>query len=148
MEFHYNVTGSERKNLIGIIGDTLGVKPKYKGMPSAAYEIGDFMVAKDGTLIFEDGTDADEVTEALKAAGYECEEPEKEDEKETAEKQTSEENVALTVEMPLEKVAVGNLAKILEAKGSLIKKALGVDNLGYEIRDDLVAFPWFPEVGT
>ena len=146
MELHYNVTGNGRKNLVGIIGDTLGVKPKYKGMPSAAYEIGDFMVAKDGTLIFEDGTDADEVMEALKAAGYECEEPEKEAEEETTEKQTSEENVALTVEMPLEKVAVGNLAKILEAKGSLIKKALGVDDLGYEIRDDLVAFPWFPEV--
>ncbi len=146
MELHYNVTGSERKNLVGIIGDTLGVKPKYKGMPSAAYEIGDFRVAKDGTLIFEDGTDADEVTEVLKAAGYECVGPEKEAEEEPAEKQISEEKLALTVDMPLEKVAVGNLTKLIEAKGSLIKKALGVDDLGYEIRDNRVVFPWFPEV--
>jgi hypothetical protein len=52
----------------------------------------------------------------------------------------------LTVEIPLDKVAVGNLTKLLEAKGSLIKKALGVDDLRIEVLEDRVAFPWFSEV--
>ena len=42
----------------------------------------------------------------------------------------------LTVEIPLDKVAVGNLTKLLDAKGSLIKKALGVQNIGIEILRD------------
>ena len=52
----------------------------------------------------------------------------------------------LTVEIPLDKVAVGNLTKLLDAKGSLIKKALGVQNIGIEILKDRVAFPWFEEL--
>ena len=51
-----------------------------------------------------------------------------------------------TVGIPLDKVAVGNLTKLLDAKGGLIKKALGVDVLPIEIQKDRVAFPWFPEL--
>ena len=54
--------------------------------------------------------------------------------------------LGLTVEIPLDKVAVGNLTRLLDAKGSLIKKALGVDALPIEILEDRVAFPWFPEL--
>ena len=52
----------------------------------------------------------------------------------------------LTVEIPLDKVAVGNLTRLLDAKGNLIKKALGVDALPIEIQDDRVTFPWFEEL--
>lgn len=113
-----------------------------------------YMVTKDGTLLYEDGTDATEVTNALNDAGYGCEAPLPEISGQTElpentepETETGEsESVELTVEMPLDKVAVGNLTKLLEAKGSLIKKALGIDSLEFEIRDDRIAFPWFPEV--
>src|SRR5699024_10524669 len=54
--------------------------------------------------------------------------------------------VGLMVEIPLDKVAVGNLTKLLDAKGGLIKKALGVDTLPIEMQEDRVAFPWFPEL--
>ena len=45
-------------------------------------------------------------------------------------------------------MAVGNLTKLLDAKGGLIKKALGVDNLGFEINEEskTICFPWFGEV--
>ena len=49
------------------------------------------------------------------------------------------------MEIPLDKVKVGNLTNLLEAKGELIKKALGVDDLGIEVKEDRVAFPWFSE---
>ena len=52
----------------------------------------------------------------------------------------------LTVEIPLDKVAVGNLTRLLDAKGNLIKKALGVDALPIEILEDRASFPWFTEL--
>ena len=53
---------------------------------------------------------------------------------------------ALTVRIPLEKVAVGNLTRLLEVKGSLIKNALGLASLPISIEEDTVAFPWFEEL--
>ena len=57
------------------------------------------------------------------------------------------ESIDLTITLPLESVAVGNLTKLLEAKGSLIKKALGVNDLGFEINEEskTICFPWFGE---
>ena len=37
-----------------------------------------------------------------------------------------------------------NLKALIAAKGSLIKKALGVVDLPLEIMDTKVSFPWFP----
>ena len=54
----------------------------------------------------------------------------------------------LTVEIPLDKVAVGNLTKLLDAKGNLIRKALGITDLRIEVLEDRVAFPWFSQVDT
>ena len=54
--------------------------------------------------------------------------------------------MGLTVEIPLDKVAVGNLTKLLDAKGNLIRKALGITDLRIEVLDDRVAFPWFSQV--
>ena len=47
--------------------------------------------------------------------------------------------------IPLENVSAGNLTKLLDAKGELIKKALGVDDIRIEIDEEKVSFPWFPE---
>ena len=52
----------------------------------------------------------------------------------------------LTVRIPLDKVAVGNLTRLLEAKGTLIKNALGIADLPISIEEDTVAFPWFEEL--
>ena len=158
MKVRYNVTGQERKALVKVISDTTGAKAVYKFMPTCNYEIDYFTVTKDGTLEFDDRADSEEVEQVLEAiatAGFECE---PQDGAETAEeemvKETAEEpenapqgeRVGLTVEIQLDKVAVGNLTKLLDAKGKLIKKALGINDLCFEIKEDLVAFPWFDEV--
>ena len=52
----------------------------------------------------------------------------------------------LTISLPLDKVDAGKLTRILEAKGNLIKKALGVDSLPIEIGEDTISFPWFSEL--
>lgn len=52
-------------------------------------------------------------------------------------------STALTVAVPIEKVAVENLTRLLEVKGQLIKNALGITELPIEITEDAVSFPWF-----
>jgi hypothetical protein len=124
-------------------------------MPTCNYEIGFFTVTKDGALEFDDMADSEEVEkvlEAIAAAGFEPEpqeptEPEAAAEsEEDAEEAPETEEMGLTVELPLDKVAVGTLTNILEAKGTLIKKALGIDDLRFEIKEGRIAFPWFPEL--
>lgn len=61
MRIEFHRTGAERKTLVTAIGEILEVKPKYKGMPSAAYEIGGFTVTKDGILEFDDSADSEEI---------------------------------------------------------------------------------------
>ena len=58
------------------------------------------------------------------------------------------ENVALTVAMPRESFtedALESLKKLISAKEKLIKKALAVDSLPIEIREDKILFPWFSD---
>ena len=157
MKIRYNVTGAKRKELVKVISDATGARAEYKFMPTCNYEIDYFTVTKDGTLLFDDRADSEEVEqvlEAITAAGFECEAQDGEEQffeeeseaADTAPQEAKSETVGLTVEIPLDKVAVGNLTKLLDAKGSLIKKALGVSKLPIEIQEDRVAFPWFPEL--
>ena len=146
MEIRYNVTGDRRKELVKVISGITGAKAVYKFMPTCNYEIDYFTVTKNGTLLFDDRADSEEVErvlEGIAAAGFACEAPlETTEEPEEA---AQEEDVGLTIAVPLDKVQVGNLTKLLDAKGSLIKKALGINDLRFELQEDRVAFPWFAE---
>ena len=158
MRIEFHRTGAERKALVTAIGEILEFRPKYKGMPSAAYEIDYFTVTKEGTLEFDDRADSEEVENLLEQlaergivaapaemaqAWLNAREAELSEKSET---EPQEANAGLTVEIPLDKVAVGNLTKLLDAKGNLIRKALGITDLHIEVLDDRVAFPWFAQV--
>lgn len=148
MEAYYNVTGAARKELVAAIERLTGEKAKYLGMPSAAYQIGDYKVAKDGTLSWPDLNDADLellskrelMMERLCEAGFESMFPGDEQEQgiET-------EGLELTVTIPLEKVNLENLECLLEAKGELIKKALQIADLKFITDENSISFPWFKE---
>ena len=154
MQVKYNVTGARRKELVKVIADTTGAKAEYKFMPTCNYEIDYFTVTKDGTLLFDDRADSEEVEqvlEAIAAAGFDCEpqdgeEGTAEEVSETKENVPQSESTGLTVEIPLDKVSVGNLTNLLDSKGTLIKKALGIEDIRFEIKEDRVAFPWFEEL--
>ena len=160
MRIEFHRTGAERKALVTAIGEILEVRPQYKGMPSAAYEIGYFTVTKEGTLEFDDRADSGEVKNLLEqladrgivAAPAEMAQAwlnaRAEELSKASENEPQEANVGLTVEIPLDKVAVGNLTKLLDAKGNLIRKALGITDLRIEVLEDRVAFPWFSQVDT
>lgn len=160
MRIEFHRTGAERKALVTAIGEILEFRPKYKGMPSAAYEIDYFTVTKEGTLEFDDRADSEEVENLLEQlaergivaapaemaqAWLNAREAELSEKSET---EPQEANAGLTVEIPLDKVAVGNLTKLLDAKGNLIRKALGITDLRIELLEDHVAFPWFSQADS
>lgn len=157
MEVRYNVTGPRRKELAHLIGSITGADVEYKRAPTFAYQIDFFTLTKDGTLVFSDRSDTEIVEEVLVGiadARFDCEpndgadsaeEPQVEQESEGSEKSEQGANVGLTVAVPREKVAVDNLNRLLDAKGNLIKKALGIDSLPVEVSEDTVSFPWFPD---
>ncbi|MBU5471568.1 virulence protein [Falcatimonas sp. MSJ-15] len=150
MRIEFNRTGAERKVLVKAISEITGAAAVYKFMPTCAYEIDYFTITKDGALEFDDRADSEEIEtllEQLAERGFTAaDSTEKETAEEVSEDAAAEpqgESVGLTVAIPLDKVAVGNLTKLLDAKGSLIKKALGITDLPIEITEDAVSFPWF-----
>lgn len=50
MKINYNVTGAERKSLVGAISQELNAQTKYLGAPTFAYEAGDYTIDKTGTV--------------------------------------------------------------------------------------------------
>ena len=147
MKANFSVTGNDRKALVKAIADLTGDKAVYKFMPTCAYEIGDITVDKEGGVTGEDADKLERIIHSLIADGFtpeDTEEVESTDEETTAE--NDDEATGLTVSLPLDKVAVGNLTNLLIAKESLIKKALGIDDLGIVITEDTVSFPWFTEI--
>lgn len=243
MKLSYNVTGTERKSLVAAISQELNAHTKYLGMPTAAYEVGDYHIDKTGTVT---GADNHELETALAAHGFEAVEREYETPTAEAEeipafedlKLTEREELGLgqerqdpigedgmqasdvpesytyqaelsdpdcpdrmevfgaehdedalrqaydycegeivllelfqldddynvvrsveitprtdrlTIEIPLDGFApekLDNLAKLVNAKASLLKAALGVDNLPIKQTADTLQFPWFRGEGA
>lgn len=73
MERNYNVSGADRKALVKVIGEALGVKPKYMGTPSYAFRIGSYEVSQHGVLTFEEDEQTASVLIAIEAAGFKVE---------------------------------------------------------------------------
>ncbi len=164
MRFEFNRTGAERKALVQAMGEILEVKPKYLGMPTAAYQVDYFHIDKTGAVEFDDRADSEEIEnllERLAERGIVAAPAETAQEGGTAEESADAENKAeepeteaqgadlgLTVAMPRDSftdAALENLRKLVDAKGSLIKKALAVDSLPIETDGEKVSFPWFAE---
>ena len=145
MEIRYNVTGAKRKELVKVIADTTGARAEYKFMPTCNYEIDYFTVTKDGTLLFDDRADS-EVIERLLEHIYD-------EDFDIDQSHTDDEDEPCTVCISMPKSLftdsnLENLKALIAAKGGLIKKALGVDDLPLEITDTKVSFPWFPATPT
>ena len=138
MKIDFNLKGAERKELVKAISRITGIKAEYQGMPTTNFVIGDFTVTAEGALVYDDKIDAGELLNELAEAGFEG----TADKSEGKELKVPEPNI-LTIEMPADKVNTGNLQKLLDAKGALIRKALGIDSLAFEIHEDRVSFPWF-----
>lgn len=153
MVLHFNVKGESRKAMVKAIERELGVKARYLGVPSCSYEVGNYMVGRNGELEFADGESMEETAKIIDACVMATgTSPEEWDNNQMGAKEadcepnkgaTEGETAGLTVSIPIEKVKVGNLTALIDSKAGLIKKALGITELGIEIEEDKVSFPWF-----
>lgn len=151
MEVKYNVSGERRKEMVKVVSEALeGWEIKYLGVPSCSYQVGDFEITKNGTLIFSDRTDSkmvENVLEGLEQAGFACETHEDlPEEKEPIEvPETTAESSSLSISMPRESftdAALENLDHLLEGKGNLIRKAFGIEQASYTLNNDRITFAW------
>lgn len=169
----FNVTGAERKRLVQTLAEYTGADAKYLGAPSFAYEVDTFTIDRSGVVSFANRMESEEIEALLGTladAGFVSQESnlgceEESDAPGTAataadsgacadepgndpaaeENAEQGETCGLTVQVPLDKVAVGTLTRLLDAKGSLIRKALGIPATPIEIGEDWISFPWFTE---
>lgn len=151
MQINYNVSGSDRKQLVAAIAQHTGEKPKYLGAPGFAYQVGGFIISVDGKVTIEDNSTAAELIRFLKEKGFQTEDPLAEciaaEDEAVAEESSDTEESGTCISMPrsiFTDSALENLKAIVAAKGYLIKKALGADALPIEITEYKVSFPWFP----
>ena len=136
MKVRYNVAGQERRRMADIIGSVIGVTPIYKGAPGFDYEIDQFIITRDGSLIFDEHRDEFEteaVLNRLEDDGFEAEELEE-----------PEKTTGLAIQMPMMTGdEISRLEALIESKESLIKKALEAESLMIGEKNGKLDFPWF-----
>ena len=163
ISLNFNVAGDERKKLVKAVGAYKQVTPEYLGVPSFAFRIDEMIIDKDGILIIEGGMEPEKLQEFLKyleEKGFHTTVPavQTEPTEDTAEPAAqaeyemepedtpTEEPTLLTIEVPRDgftEESIINLQKIIDSKASLLRKALGTDDLSVQISEDRIAFSWF-----
>ena len=160
MELRYNISGSDRKKLVGAMVDILKTPQKYLGVPTCAYMIGEYHIDKAGTLTGPDNLDLEDT---LHQKGFDAGER-KYDEPDTYESGLDglgaadkfsetpagayENNTidTFTVEIPLKGFTpekLDNLTKLVASKAPLLKAVLGTEDLPIQRTEDTLKFPWF-----
>jgi len=171
MEIRVNLQGCKRKELASLISEVFGVEPKYKGIPSYVYEVGDITLDEDATIHLPPGAfvnlkDLQKLLTALEENNFDAslvvEEGEvdlppsqiNESEVEVEEIEVSEEaetedtSHGLMIQMPLEgfdAMAFENLKLLIASRATLIKKALSIYDLSIKQSATTIDFPWFHE---
>ena len=145
MTITIHAQGAERKRLVQTISDWLGVLAKYCGAPTFNYEVDYFTIDRNGSLSFDDRADSEVIERLLQHIydeGFDIDQ---------SHTDAEDEPCTVCISMPRSLFTDGdleNLKALIAAKGNLIKKALGVDDLPIEVTDEKVSFPWFPAVPT
>ena len=140
-----NAQGKDRKRMALVISQWTGHPVKYAGAPTFNYEVGGIVIDKDASIdlcntLPDEATDR--LMQHLRNEGFGIE-----DFTSDAELKESEELTGIAIQIPLSQVSetgLENLFALIDAKGELIKKALGVDALPVNLIEDRLDFPWFP----
>lgn len=136
MLINYHVTGAERKRLVKTIASYTGCDAKYLGVPSCAYRVDGFTIDREGALSFDDSIDTEMVGELLDLLCNEGFEAEPGD---------------MTISVPVEfdrPQTYEKLTALINSKQTLIRQAIGVDELPVELTDKGFDFPWFTANAT
>ncbi len=112
MEIKLNLKGTVRKDLVKLISETLGVEAQYQFMPTCNYVIGDYTLTPEGTLIFAEHVDAEQLLVVLKREGFIAEE------QKTHDTTIQNEPYSFVVNIPTNFVNMPNLKSCLKLKVS------------------------------
>ena len=159
MTHHFNVSGTDRRNLAKAISRHLGIEAKYLGVPSCAYQIGSYTLSKDGALSWSDLDDADpahldescSLIQALEKLGYRSEEAEFYEQQQVdidINAENPDEPIDVSISLPramFDEVSLKNLEAIIQSKGTLMKRAFKTESLELKLDEEKVSFPWFSE---
>jgi len=143
MELQLTLHGHSRKEAAICIGMATNTMPVYRGAPLFDYKIGGIILDRQGVLRIGD---ADEhlqiVLEALQTAGYYTPEPAVT----VQETPQPESPGCLCIQMPLEgfdPIKLDNLRRLVASKATLIKTAIGAEELPIVENGETLDFPWF-----
>lgn len=153
MEIRFNASGTKRKELVNACGDALGIVPVYQKAPSFAYQVGTFVIDKNGALSCDEGTSIDIVKnllERLADKGFVWEDSFDAgvfaEEVSAGDVPVGDDLDRLVIEVPMEgftETALDNLEKLVAGKAALMMAAVGADALPIVQKPDRLCFPWF-----
>ena len=177
MRIHYNLSGAARKALVTAISEELNSPAHYRGAPTFDYEVGDYQIDKAGMLegtdnpglvadllglhdfkaeqeeydtiplAEEDKPDDLAIPETAALGGKVS--PYHDEQEPPAYAQP--EGTDLAIEVPLTGFTpdkLENLIKLVKAKETLLRTALGADALPIQQTADTLRFPWFSLEGN
>ena len=150
MEIRFSRTGAERKALVEAVSALTGCEAVYQKAPSFAYVVQNYTIDKDGTLLWNERTDALEIRQllaGLAAQGFVSEDSVPETDAPVVPCHEDAAPDRLSIEVPLEgftETALANLEKLVASKSTLIRKAIGADALPIQRESDRLCFSWFP----
>ena len=107
--------GQERKEFIKILAGKLDVESKYLGVPSCAYQVGPYIVNRDGTIEVEDSEADIELLRELNTQGL-------------IDNAWDEEREVIDVSIPVlehDGTSLTNLLKMIYSRSEIISKAVG-----------------------
>lgn len=146
MEIRFNVAGVERKRLANAISQHVNAPAKYLGPPTFSYQVDSFLIDRNGVVSFDASIPEGDLTimiDYLNGQGFSAD---VDDTPAPDAKMHEPEIEGLTITLPKDgftETAQENLKQLLDAKGTLIKKALCADRLDVVITDDRISFPWW-----
>lgn len=153
----FNVTGSQRKALADALGEIIGAEKKYQGVPSCAYQVGEYTIDRDGNI--EAGCIKEDIIEAIRERGVFPVEPPQEatvcEKNETAKVELQEEvkpdtgaDSGTEITIPADgfsEIALRNLENLIKSKNTLICRALGLDRVRLQMRGRELKFDCLQE---
>ncbi|MBR0089940.1 MAG: virulence protein [Clostridia bacterium] len=136
MTIKYKATGKERKKLAQAIAEHLDRELEYKGAPTFAYQIDYFTVDREGSLIFDDRADSEEIEnllEYLNEQGFEL-----------ADAIEDDINLEIAVEIDADDTETYDKTQdIITSKQTLLKHAFDIERPNIERVEGGINFPWF-----
>ncbi len=139
IHIYYDVNGQRRKDLVKALSEILLWEPKYLGAPSFAYDIGNYHVTREGTVLCPGSCTrefAEQIISNLRESGFEP---------------TNSNLTLFVVSLPrtmFNDAALARLRNLVKSKETVLKAALRAHALQIEVTDEKIYFPWFTLAGT